>query len=201
MTGKTHMSIGVGLTNVMIATSDIKTLLIGTILALVGSLIVDIDTEKSQGSIFLKNCIAGIIIVATLGLVLKEKYSINIFKYIIQNKELQKLIPILSILSIVIVIGVMSKHRSFTHSILGVIAFTMPMYIIVGDLAKWFAIGYIAHILADMLNKKGVKLLYPYKKGISLKLCKSDGIVDKILFISFLGITFLKYTSSLAIMF
>ena len=64
-----------------------------------------------------------------------------------------------------------------------------------GELFKWFAIGYVAHILADMLNKKEIKILYPIKKGISLRLCSADGNVDKFLFIGSVGIIILKYVS------
>ena len=64
-----------------------------------------------------------------------------------------------------------------------------------GELFKWFAIGYVAHILADMLNKKEIKILYPIKKGIALRLCSADGNVDKFLFIGSVGIIILKYVS------
>lgn len=43
----------------------------------------------------------------------------------------------------------------------------------------WFLVGYVAHILADMLNRKEVKILYPLQKGICLKICSADGIVNK----------------------
>lgn len=195
MTGKTHMAVGVGAATIMLTSNDIKSILGGTALAVVGSLIVDIDTHKSEGFTFLKNLFGFIIILTILGLIVKMKFNINIFNYITQNKELTKMFPALVILLILIVLGSKAPHRSFTHSIIGFILFTIPIYMMIGELFKWFAIGYVAHILADILNKKEVKILYPIKKGIALHLCSADGNVDKFLFIGSVGIIILKYIS------
>lgn len=195
MTGKTHMAVGVGAATIMLSSNDIKSILGGTALAVIGSLIVDIDTHKSKGFIFLKNLLGCAIILIILGLLVKFKFNINIFNYITQNKELTKLFPALGLLLILIVLGTKTPHRSFTHSIIGFILFTIPIYMMTDQLFKWFAIGYIAHILADMLNKKEIKILYPMKKGIALHLCSADGNVDKFLFIISVGIIILKYLS------
>ena len=195
MTGKTHMAVGVGAATIMLPSNDIKSILGGTALAVVGSLIVDIDTHKSKGFTFLKNLFGCTIILIILGLIVKNKFNINIFNYITQNKELTKMFPALVILLILIVLGAKTPHRSFTHSIIGFILFTIPIYMMTGELFKWFAIGYVAHILADMLNKKEIKILYPIKKGIALRLCSADGNVDKFLFIGSVGIIILKYVS------
>ncbi|AGX43125.1 metal-dependent hydrolase [Clostridium saccharobutylicum] len=198
MTGKTHMAIGACAATLMLPSNDIKIILGGTALSVVGSLIVDIDTPKSKGATFFKNLFGCTIILLILGLVVKEKFNINIFNYITQNTEFSKIIPALCILLILIVLGLKSPHRSFTHSIIGFILFAIPIYIMTGELYKWFAIGYIAHILADMLNKKEIKILYPLKKGIALSFCSADGIVDKLLFIGSVGIIVLAYASCIS---
>lgn len=199
MTGKTHMAIGVGATTMLLPTNDIKTIISGTALAIVGSLIVDIDTAKSEGAVFLKKIFGGSIIFLILGLILKVKYNVNVFNYITQNKEVIQMLPALIIFLVALVVGAISPHRSFTHSLIGLIAYSIPMYMMMGTLYKWFAIGYVAHILADMLNKKETKILFPLKKGICLNLCSSNGIVDKTLCVIFVGITVLKYKSYLNI--
>lgn len=193
MTGKTHMSIGVGAATLLLPTNDIKTILGGTALALIGSLIVDIDTGKSKGAVFLKDAFGGAVIFTILGVILNAKYNINVFNYITENKTLTQMFPALGLLLVALIIGTILPHRSFTHSFVGIIAYTVPCYMMVGSLYKYFLIGYIAHIVADMLNVTEVRLLYPLKNGISLKICSADGIVDKLLFISFIAITVLKY--------
>lgn len=199
MTGKTHMAIGVGTVTVLLPTNDIKTIIGGTTLALVGSLIVDIDTEQSKGSVFLKEAFGGLILLTILGLILKMKYSINVLDYITESKTLTQMFPALGILLVALVIGKITPHRSFTHSLIGLIAYTVPVYMMVGSLYKYFIIGYIAHILADMLNRKEVRILYPSKRGVCLGLCSADGIIDKLLFVGFIAITILKYMSALNI--
>lgn len=195
MTGKTHMAIGAGATAVLFPTNDIKTIIGGTALALIGSLIVDIDTDKSEGSRILKEALGGIIILGILGLVLRTKYNTNILGYLTENKTIKQMYPELIILLIALVIGKWSSHRTFTHSLIGLIAYSVPIYILLGsiNLYKWFLVGYIAHIIADLLNRKEVKILYPLKGGVCLRICSSDGIVDKLLFVAFMGITIFKY--------
>lgn len=194
MTGKTHMSVGVGAATVLLPTNDIKTIMGGTALALIGSLLVDIDTEKSEGSVMLKEAAAGVVILVVLGLILNDRYKINILNYILGNKKLDDMIPALGILLIALVIGKVSSHRSFMHSIVGVIAFTVPAYMILGEtLCKWFFVGYVSHIAIDLFNKKGVRLLYPLKSGVCLDMCKADGKADKALFFVFIGVTISKY--------
>jgi inner membrane protein len=162
-------------------------------------LVVDIDTEKSEGARFLKEACGGLITLAILGVFLKTKYNINVLNYITENKTLKQILPALGILLVALVLGKISKHRSFTHSLLGIVAYTIPVYMLVGDLYKWFLIGYIAHILTDILNKKGVRLLYPLKNGVCLNICSADGIVDKTLFIGFMAIIGLTYMADLNI--
>lgn len=193
MTGKTHMAIGAGAATIMLPSNDIKIILGGTALSIVGSLIVDVDTPKSKAATFLKNLFGFTIIFIILGLIIKERFNINIFNYITQNKRFIQIIPALCILLILIVLGLKSQHRSFTHSIIGFILFTIPIYMMTGELYKWFVIGYIAHILADVLNKKEIKVLFPLKKGIALNLCSADGIVDKLLFTASIIIIILIY--------
>ena len=77
--------------------------------------------------------------------------------------------------------GKEKPHRSFMHSLLGILATTACVGIAVPIAAPWFAIGYASHIFIDLFNKKKVRLLYPYKKGVSFNLCKSNGLVNKLL--------------------
>ncbi len=53
-----------------------------------------------------------------------------------------------------------SGHRGFTHSIAAVMAFSMPL---VGSEALFtaFLASYLLHLLCDMVNTKGLQLLWP----------------------------------------
>lgn len=193
MTGKTHMSIGVGTATLLMHTKDVKIIIGGTILVLVGSLIVDIDCKKSKGSKLLKELFASAIIITLLGVFLHSKSNVNILIYITGNKSLLQMVPAVLLLTTMIIIGKFSSHRSFTHSIIGIMGFTAPIYMLVGTLYSWFLIGFMTHIFADILTKEKVRILYPVdskgKYGICLNICNSNGIVDKSLFFVFLFIT------------
>lgn len=197
MTGKTHLAVGSGTALFLLSTGDINAILGGTTLALIGSLVPDIDTEKSKGAMLLKNLIAIIGIVFIFELFLKSKYHIDIFTYIMKNRGLTEMLPILAILLVALIVGKCTSHRGFTHSLIGICIYSFLIFLLTGPLYKWFLIGYAVHIFADMLNRKEVRIFYPLKKGICFNICSSTGITDKILFIVFSLIAILKISSSL----
>lgn len=78
------------------------------------------------------------------------------------------------------------KHRSITHSIVGYLALSYGLFTRDYEIGLFFSIGYLTHLLLDMLTVKGIKLFYPLKKNIGLKLFKTDGALDHA--IRFLGL-------------
>jgi len=66
------------------------------------------------------------------------------------------------------------KHRGLTHSLLGGIILNLPFYalyrydLIPKIIFTGLVIGYLSHLLADMLNPTGVPLFYPFRKKFSI---------------------------------
>lgn len=180
---KTHAAIGSALALTVLSTNDPKVLIGGTALAVAGSYLPDIDTEKSKGAQTVRSLLGGVAVVTLLGFMLQTKCNVNVLEYITGNKTLSQMLPALAVLVAVLVIGMNTLHRSFTHSIIGVIAITTPVYMLVGSLYTWFLVGYVAHIVADTLNKKEVQILYPIKKGICFYVCKASGVASQFLFV------------------
>lgn len=60
-------------------------------------------------------------------------------------------------------------HRGFTHSVLGLLTFSIPGYIISSyyhwflPIAVAFALSYLFHIIADLFTDLGTELFWPYK--------------------------------------
>lgn len=60
-------------------------------------------------------------------------------------------------------------HRGFLHSPLFLVVFSavlwtfLPCYVILG-----FCVGFISHLVLDLLNPAGIPLLFPYKKRYSI---------------------------------
>ncbi|KDR94930.1 inner membrane protein [Peptoclostridium litorale DSM 5388] len=80
-----------------------------------------------------------------------------------------------------------SKHRGITHSILGSGIFIFSIYSISNELGRGilaipFALGYLMHIVSDMLTSAGVQLFYPAKKRIKfLFRFKTNSTFEKVL--------------------
>jgi inner membrane protein len=58
-------------------------------------------------------------------------------------------------------------HRTMTHSVFGVLLFSLLVLIFLGrlpNLALALVAGYASHVVADALNTRGVPLLWPIGK-------------------------------------
>ncbi len=93
-------------------------------------------------------------------------------------------------------IGSKQDHRGFTHSLLALALFSLSVGLFCTPILFPFIIGFISHILLDILNKRSVKIFFPIKKGISFDLCYSNKTADKILLIIGIAVTalFLGYS-------
>lgn len=79
------------------------------------------------------------------------------------------------------VCGFFSDHRSFTHSLLGMTLFTVAVHLLVPGHALGFLAGFASHLALDLLNRKPLRLLFPFKGGFSLRMCSADGLVNALL--------------------
>lgn len=79
----------------------------------------------------------------------------------------------LLLLGVYIIIASFLSHRSYTHSIIGVLFFSMIAFqfeaaVNIEGAALACVFGYISHLIADMkflpFNKRGVKLFLPFSK-------------------------------------
>ncbi|AFL66496.1 metal-dependent hydrolase [Desulfurococcus amylolyticus] len=80
-------------------------------------------------------------------------------------------------------------HRKTLHNIFALAVFTIMVSIILDHIGvrnelipKAVALGWLTHILSDVLNIQGVYLFYPFSEySISLKIARSDSMVLNIL--------------------
>lgn len=109
---------------------------------------------------------------------------------------------------------VFGKHRSISHSILGIFIMgylsewlisRIPAENGLDHIALWYAfmIAFVAHIFADFLTKDGVPLLWPWKFRFGFPPFKflrmktggwvEDYVVNGLLILTLLGVTILYY--------
>ncbi|QLI80152.1 metal-dependent hydrolase [Chitinibacter fontanus] len=72
-------------------------------------------------------------------------------------------------------------HRGFTHSLL-MVASMVYLLLTYHQQHNWpvlpLVVGYLSHLIGDMLTPSGVPLLWPVRQKFSLNLFKSDGWME-----------------------
>ena len=146
MTYKTHANFGVFFA--LLVLSNLCCLgrigiVVSIIISAIVSLLPDIDHRRS----FAGKILYPILCLIVLGIAfITVKYHIYI----------------LSFLVIWFAITSISSHRTFSHSIIGMIMFCIPFYDSI--LLLPVLLGYSSHLIADMITAGGVPLLYPFNK-------------------------------------
>lgn len=159
--GKTHATIGlVGAELVSVAlnsmnlvefsVADYTTIGIG---AVVGSLIVDIDSKKSKASQMFNRCLIAFIVMLVasrfVDLSGTNVHLINLIGNYVKNSFFAILLIALTVVSH------LSPHRMFTHKVIGTLAFSILALLTFNlEFAFAFLIGYVLHLVADGLFTK-----------------------------------------------
>lgn len=180
MTGKTHLTVGIAAGLTLAAGNSIENQAILILAAAVGSLIPDLDHPRSkinQRVLLLKNRLFKMITYSLMGGGL-------IYLDTILNSSGFK---ILRLLGLTLILVGLSRHRGFTHSLLGLVLFSGIVYIGTSNYNLYvafvgFVIGYVSHLVLDLVTVQGIELLYPYKKNIRIPLgIKTNGIVENLI--------------------
>lgn len=183
MTGKTHMAAGIAASLVVTGPKTPKEMLICITVAAVGAVISDIDVSTSDArrefNRFLG--IAGFILLTAF--LLEYYFKFGIFRAVRQHGYLEIAIGFGLFLAICL-FGKKQPHRSFMHSLLALALLTGSVYLMFPAAAFPFAVAMASHIGLDMLNKRKVKLFYPFRKGIACSMCRADGTVSSTIFYS-----------------
>ena len=95
------------------------------------------------------------------------------------------------------IIGFLFKHRGFFHSILAAGIFSLGINYIFRNYAITiaFVIGYVSHILIDMLTHAGVMPLHPLSNFKIKGFMKSNGIIEWLIFLGLVVLSGLKLIS------
>ena len=178
MMSKTHLAIGLSAA-LAAAPASVEGMCYALMGGAIGSLICDIDRAIPNPTEDFKQ---GWIIACTVFSVgflhesseLWQKFKME---YIFSN-------PIhlisLGVLLILFLIAAHSKHRGFSHSLLFFALSTTAVFFINRQTSLFYGIGFLTHLVLDLINKKPVQIFFP-AKGFCLKLCYADGILNQIL--------------------
>lgn len=72
----------------------------------------------------------------------------------------------------------LSAHRSFSHSLVALAGVFAATHLACAPLAPFVVAGMASHLALDLLTYRGLRLLWPARKGLCLRLCHTGGVVD-----------------------
>lgn len=150
--------------------------------AAIGSTLPDLDTVNSKSGQTMNRIMASVIGVTCACMFLDYCMGIGILNWLKEISFVAGMIPGIIIFICACAFGRNQPHRSFMHSVLALVILDMSIYCVCPSAVKYFSIGFIMHILIDLLNKKRVRLFYPLKTMIGVPLFASDGIANDIIF-------------------
>lgn len=181
MLGKTHITTGIA-SALMITQPNTVPEVIGTMLGgAIGGWIVDIDIkdrEIDREKVY--NCIIDALFI---GAFIIADYLIGngMCKYVQDNWGV-KVWGALMAIAILMLIGFNTRHRTFTHSLIGMVLFGISTWLFCEPITISFLIGYMSHLILDLFNKKGLQLFFPLKWKFCLKICHADKRANRIIF-------------------
>ena len=166
MTGKTHLVVGTALASGLLLlnhnTSNSEIITTSIVLSALGAILPDIDIEHS----LMRKVFYGTILAIGIMIGLIFYSNINPKSLINWNEVTVPIIIGACGFIGLLMYGYFSSHRTFTHTLLALILFSLSIYMICNNLAytMYFAIGMLSHQLLDMLNKKSMYWLNPITK-------------------------------------
>lgn len=181
MMRNTHLTIGIAsaiaITNPKTVTESLTAIIGGVI----GGLICDIDLldHGYKNKKFFERFIA--VKLTTIILFIDLVFQFGICEFILNRDRILLMIGGI-VFTIVSFIGIKSPHRTFTHSFLGLLLFSLAFWFVYPPMVFAFAIGFLSHMLLDSFNKKKIRLFYPKEFGFCLGFCYADGAINKFLF-------------------
>jgi len=181
MMGKTHLFVGLTAALAAAHPATAAECIPAVLGGAVGAVICDIDNLRNKGrnDSVLIQLTAAVTAACMLALDAWQKAGLCALSVSL-GKE--RLIAGAAAFAVLWIIGFFSDHRGFTHSLAAGALFSQAVWMLCPPAALPFAAAYASHIAIDLLNRKGLRLLWPLKGGVRLGLCYSDRTADTLLF-------------------
>ncbi len=175
---KTHFAVGLATALAVMRPDTFGECTEAVVAGTVGGMLADIDLLHGEGR---ATTLAGhlfVPITATAALLTDGIFGWGICRSFLEDAP-RSVIGLL-VFVLLCTIGFFSPHRSFTHSLLGGTACTAAVWLMYPPLTLGFAAAYASHLLLDVVNKRGIRLLFPLKRGICLNLCYADRLANTV---------------------
>ncbi len=180
MMGKTHLAIGLATAFAVMRPENVGEALIAVIGGTVGGVIADsdiLDNDHRLDTFSVQLAAAAVTIAA---LVFDYFGGFGICESIAE--DVPRAVSGGVVFAVLWILGVISSHRTFTHSLTALVLFSFAVGMIYAPFRPVFAAAYVSHIVLDLTNKRKLPILYPLKLGVCLKLFYADGLANRIFF-------------------
>ena len=167
MLGRTHFFVGTAVSLAVLHPQSMSSLVAGAGAAAIGSMISDVD-----------KIMAAVIAVSAVVIILDYKFHVGIYNRLMRDSSIARLLTGVLGFLVICLYGRDTPHRSFMHSFLGAVMLTGCVDVIYPDAAPYFAVGFLSHLALDLLNRRSVKLFWPWKKGYCMGICSSRGWIN-----------------------
>lgn len=178
MMGKTHMAVGLAVSLAVLRPESIGECILAIVGGTVGGVLADSDILDNDHRLdtFSVQFAAAAITAAGAGIDLI--LGLGICESIAENYS--RAITGGIVFAVLFVLGILSSHRTFTHSLTALLLYTAALGMICPALCPCFAVAYASHLVLDLTNKKRIPLLYPMKFGVCFKLFYADGLANRL---------------------
>lgn len=192
MTGRTHMAVGAAaallaaplasrLTGAPV--TGVAPVLQALLGGMVGGMLPDTDVATSTGSKELRRAWAALAVLVACGLAYDHLHGSDLLVDVASHFSYEQIAGA-AVLVATCAVGRASGHRGFSHSIPALVFATFGMWMLCKPLAAAFGVGYLSHLVLDVLNKKGIRLLWPMRVSARLGLFESGGVADWLLLVA-----------------
>ena len=180
---KTHIAIGVAAGLALAQTGSPESCVAAVVGGSLGGVIADCDITPSKAH---KDALIGrliVVVIAAVSLAIDYWQGTGLCRSLIENLGV-RLIGGIALFAALTFVGGHTAHRSFTHSLVAMACFCGAVWLVCAPLLPYFVVGYASHLAMDVTNTQPIKLFWPVRKGVCLRLCHAKGVVNSALLVA-----------------
>ncbi len=182
MMSKTHLTVGAACC-LAAAPATSEGLLYAVLGGSIGSMICDID-RSGEGTVQDSKVSWLITVIISIAAYMRRAFFSGAgltFRGLISDPVRLVCFALLILLYLFAISG---SHRGFSHSLLMFVLSFALVFMISRQTSLFYAIGFLSHMILDLMNKRPVKIFYPYYRGFCLDWCYCDGTVNRVLLLA-----------------
>ncbi len=174
MLAKTHITVGMAAALAVTQPTTVPALICSVAGGGLGGWISDIDVRGNPDAKEVLKSVPGITAVLALSLVLDKLFDLGIASSVLSGAGPGALFGAVLFCALAVV-GMGTPHRTFTHSLLCCSLWGLSSCLVHPRIGTAMSVGLASHLILDLFNMRGERLLFPLKKKFCLGKCPSNG--------------------------